>query len=573
MEVYTGAKPGRPAVAAMTCGVALLAALGLAWVQIRQARGLGDEIRIAETPLVVRIPQNWAAAPGEPGVFELRGRERNARGRPAVHRRIVIRYERLATFRAPHELAAELYRVRPEAVSPSSVGIGPLPAIDVRVRERFERFGALFERYRLSRLACSPRGDLILIEYHPLTELTLADIQLLDDISASVRIDDPAFSKSPESALAAAGLSLPADTEWRVYGPDFDGVPGVFLAKRGDDALRWTIGVHRTWLAPQRDSAALLRDFAATHWELDGEPPHMEQSTTGGRTMAAVRHPRFGIDAPPNPSAWLVATDAGEAAMLLVFAERAAATAADGAAAQLAASMELRRPAAWFDSQKARRAAAELVSTLTSRGPAPWWGRLEHVMNYVAEWGTVKAQGSISRRATDRDPSRGYSGRSEFILAETRASRSLVWSVDGVGLGYELTFQTQTLHGSRLRRSVVQEQRRRGANRVIRTIVEGARTSETVFETGDNFVAPPLETIAESWVAQRTDGHWLFQGSLLEGEGAYTRLLRPLGPDAEGNTRVLAMDDYYPRGSVLAYDADGELAYEVTPFGRIQRRR
>jgi len=65
-QVHTGTRPGRPAILIVLCGVSLAGTLGLAWLQTRAARGLGQQISIG-TDLVIRPPLGWAQDPRDPG--------------------------------------------------------------------------------------------------------------------------------------------------------------------------------------------------------------------------------------------------------------------------------------------------------------------------------------------------------------------------------------------------------------------------------------------------------------------------------------------------------------------------
>ncbi|MEP0845527.1 MAG: hypothetical protein HRF50_01755 [Phycisphaerae bacterium] len=568
VEVLSGSRPGRRTVATVLCAAAVAGALALAAFQVQQRRGLVDELRIPGTPLIVRVPRNWTASETAPGVFELRT---GTDGRTdVVQRRIAFRYERFPAFRPLEQLLTEMYGVRGR-VAASPRKIGPLPAVQAQLAEALVIRGVRFARERVVVVGCSPRGDVIGLEYQPLTELTPSDYELLDAICAALRLDDAALTLSADEAMARAGLHFTPARDWTVFGPDFERVAGLSIEALSEGIPAWSILVSRTWLADGRTPAALLADFAATHWDVqDGGAPSIHEA--GSRQIATIRHPGFGHEEALYPSVWLVSDGPTLAAMLLVCAAPDRVAVADQAASDLARALRFTDTELGVDVREATQAARNWVATSLARGAAPWWGKLRHRATYTVRSVAGVMDGHLEREAVGDEPARGYVGSERFTRVDSSESRKSEWSVDGTGRGYSYSFESLAVRGRHTVRTTVREQRRAGSDRVDRTVLDGRTEHSSSFVAGDAFVCPPLESIAEFWVAQQSGGNWLFQVSSVHAAGSHARLLRPLAPEAGGRVRVLAVDDFFPRGALLSYDESAQLVQQIDPYVRIDRR-
>lgn len=568
VEVLSGSRPGRRTVATVLCAAAVAGALGLAALQVQQRRGLVDELRIPGTPLIVRVPRNWTASESAPGVFELRT---SADGHTdVVQRRIAFRYERLPAFRPVEQLLTEMYGVRGR-VAAAPRKLGPLPAVQAQLAEALVIRGVRFARERVVVVGCSPRGDVIGLEYQPLTELTPSDHELLDAICAALRIDDAALTLAADEAMARAGLHFTPARDWTVFGPDFERVAGLSILALSEGVPAWSILVARTWLADGRTPAALLADFAATHWDVqEAAAPSVHES--GARQIAAIRHPGFGREEPLFPSVWLVSEGPSRAAMLFVCAAPDRVAVADQAASELSRALRFTDTDLGIDVREATEAARKWVATSLKRGAEPWWGKLRHRASYTVRTlaGVMDAQ--LDREAVGGDAARGYVGSERFTRVDSSESRKSEWSVDGTGRGYSYTFETLAVRGRRTVYSTVREQRRAGSDRVDRTVSDGQSEQASSFVAGETFICPPLESVAEFWVARQAGGNWLFQVSSVGTAGSHTRLLRPLPPEAGGRVRVLSIDDFFPRGALLSYDESAQLVQQVDPYVHIDRR-
>lgn len=96
VDVYTGAKPGRPALLLVMSAAILAGTLGLAWWHVSAARALAPDVRVGDTPLLVRPPRGWLHHPKEPGTFILPVR-RSIRGREQqlIERRLKVEMRRM----------------------------------------------------------------------------------------------------------------------------------------------------------------------------------------------------------------------------------------------------------------------------------------------------------------------------------------------------------------------------------------------------------------------------------------------------------------------------------------------
>lgn len=190
-EVYTATRAGRPRVLLLLAAGALVVVLGLAWIQVRGSRALGDEVRIAGTPLLVHPPKGWVQSPRDPGVF-IRPVQREIWGRKvwAAERSIEFYYRR---WPARQPLLALLklsnYRdVVAAAYQPEPAGIGGFEGVQVH-RRRYRRIGRRQEPFdSVYRLVCTPRGDQISVEYTPLGELSAGDMELFDAVCQAVTL-------------------------------------------------------------------------------------------------------------------------------------------------------------------------------------------------------------------------------------------------------------------------------------------------------------------------------------------------------------------------------------------------
>lgn len=578
VAVHAGIRPGRPTLLLLLSAGALAGTLGLAWWQASDALALADELHIEGTPLIVRPPRNWVRDADDPRAFlpPLRFDRRRAERWP---RRVSFKYTRLDRFYPLDQLVFVLdQRDYFDSGDPRPSRIGPLDALQVR-RVRNQRYrGRVYHQETVLRLACSPRGDVITVEYEPLTGLTTGDLDLLDQVCKHVRIDDPAFNHTPKELRERAGLSFPLADNWRMIGPDFAETPGLYVQASEHGVPSWSLGVFRTWLAEGRSPTDLLKDFAAQQWRLTPESvlPHAHYGTRRRLDLASIRNPAFGFGATDIASVWIVVQSPGEVAIIYAFADAMWAHVADFAAEELARSLEFAPSELLPSFELAKTAGTELAALLTKKGAMPWWGRYADRGYYLGDFGRQPRVRVAEHTPSARD--RGYDGFT--LTAVPRAPESgdvEVWSIDDRAAAYAYELQGAALNGNPLTRFSLREQRTGPGAPIRRSLAELRRgrrrviAPEREFAVGDAFIAPPIEPLAETWVAQQSQGAWLIEVSTPLGVSSHTRLLRPLPPDEAGRPRVLRIIDFSPRGEVAAYSNGDVLENRIGPRGRIRR--
>lgn len=575
-EVHLGSKPGRPRLLLVCAAGVLVGTLGLAWWQAHDKRALGDEVRIDGTPLVVRPPRGWRQDPRPPGIFALpAGRERTGRAEVTLERYVWFQYVRKATFVPPVEILKwRNLQEWAKSTAPEPARVGPLGGIQVRRIVRHVAFGRVYLQEQVLRVACSPRGDIIMVEYVPLTGLTAAQLELLDNLCAAIRLEDPAFTTKPAELLRYAGIKAPEDESWEVFGPDFPEVPGFYVQSCVDGMPAWSLGVFRTWLAGGRTPADLLVDSGSSHWGLAPRDAHVAESQRqDGARIAAMRHPAFGRSDHRVASVWLVAESAERAVLIFVFSGAGFAEAADEAARKLAQALTCGPTEALPPLEAAAAAGRELADILTQKGAVPWWGRLPIEAYYVGP-ATKHPRGVyIGRAAIGDDPAAGYRGHTLYLPNTEREPGPPLerWTIDGHARGYAHRFQGDIDTWQGRVPVIIEELLDAGSGTVRRTVVTRGRRRSWEFPVGPSFVCPPLESIAEAWVAQRDEGAWLIEATSHFEAGTHTCLLRPLPPDQSGHRRLLTMTDFWPRGTVLGFDEGPEPLYQQHPAEDYQR--
>jgi hypothetical protein len=569
LEVHSGTKPGRPSVALLFSAIVLVAALGLAWVQVLQSHSLGPEQAVPHTPLLVRPPLRWVPDPSDSGSFVLPVL-REARGQEywEADRRIRFEFERWPAFQP---LAEQLATEASGGFKPEPARIGPFAAVQLRqaVRRRWGRQTIL--RESILRVACLPGGQLVKVVYLPMTDLTLADLRLFDRVCAAIRFSDPTLDVPPAQAKQQAGVEFPLPAGSPVGLPHVADVPGLFVGGSEGGLPAWSLGIFRTWLAEGRTPRDLLNDFAMTGWLLADSADQVRQWQRGdGVTVATLRHPDPERNQHSVAAAWVVDRSPTQVVMLFVYTNEQHLAGAEAAAQRVAEQLDIRPLPAIPDLDSAQAAGVQLAALLTKKGALPWWGQRPTTLTYSGTTPRGEEVLTVQRAPISQDPERGYQGVLEHRLRNhTWVDRSL-WTIDGHALGY--TFKT-TLHVGDGHPLTSTDNRSAASDVIRRTIdINEVRRWDGTFRPGPAFVCPPVESLAEAWVARQSEGVWLVDVATVFGHGSHTRLLRPLPPQS-GNTRALVLDDYRPQGVLVAFDGNGESQYEVEPGARYERIR
>ncbi len=558
IEVHNQVKPARPWLLTVLTALSLIGALGLAWMQAREARHLGAPRAVGTTPLRVRVPQRWLELPESPGTFALPGKPVAAAPNTVrIERQIQFRYQRLGVFTAPEALLAELQLREPA----TPARIGPYSGFQVRLDRSTPLFGRQQALESLLRVVITPRGEQLAVEYGPVESLSAADFDLMEEMCESATLDGAAAAPA-DDLLRAAGVQFPLARDWRVHPPDFAEVPGVFIESISDNAPVWVVSVHRTWLGPGRTPQALLADVARIRWDRPAAP--VELDLPSGHRLAAIQRPDGNVSG--LSAAFLVTSTEGEAALLQVYANAGRSAAADQAAREIAGALRFVATERSPDFAAAAVAGRDLVEQIAERGVAQWWGAASHAAEYRGSFVGEPVTFVVARESRG---GRAFRGSYVARIGANEAAEANEWSVDAAGRDYSLRLTEVRAVRGRPVESVTEERRRGAATLLLRTL---PRVSEPVRVALDPlFVPPPVEMLVEAYVAAQQTGAWLIQASPMRGDGVYFRWLRPLPPDERGAKRVLSIEDFQPRGVILAFDERGELLYQRDVHGWLDR--
>jgi hypothetical protein len=566
-EVYSGSRPGRPVLLLIASAVVLLGTLGLALVQVERKLALGEEYEIPDTPLRARAPRGWHVDRRDPQAFILPVR-RGVPGREQwdIDRLIRFGFARQGAFEPPADLLRAMVSTGTDAPVPARIGAFHGVQVQQLERRRWRRYE--ITRESVLRMAVLPGGDVITVRYTPMTQLTLADLKLLDKVCSSIQLDDEKLSVSPEQAGERVGMELAFEPDWQAGLAAFPEVAGCYIGGTDSGFPAWSIGVFRTWLAGGRQPTDLLHDFAAYAWLLlDEGALRIEQwQRDDGATVSVLRHPdpsrnRHAIDA-----AWVLSKSPAEVAIFYVYTNERHRAAAQAAAEKMARGLTFRPSRLVPDVNAAQRAGAELAALLTREGVVSWWGRLPVKLLFAGETLRGSEGLRIERRPLGRRGELGYQGNVVRRVAD-RFDEQTAWNIGPRARAYEYEFRTYVGDGLSIE---VREERAADATEVTRVIKLGnGRTYRRAFRPGPTFVCKPIESIAEAQVARSSQPH-LFEGSLALGRGTYTRLLRPL-PPVDGRSRVLVQEDFWPFGAVLTLGEDDEMLTYAEADARYQR--
>lgn len=569
LEVYTGYKPGKPALLLVLSATILALTLGLAWAQTQTTRLLAPEYAVGETPLLVRPPRNWRPDPAAPGRFlRVRVSDEDAeQGATPAEQYLQFVYDRRGAFVPPLEIIEELRWVQgSDQAQAQAARIGPYDAVQV-IRSRERRFRNFrYVQENVLRVACSPRGDVIVVEYEPLLELTPGDLELLNVICASVRLRDEPASRRPDRLLDAAGLRFPVHSAWVFSSPEFAETPGLYIGGKVGEVPCWAIGVFRTWLSERRGTEDVLRDFAITAWGSDAALlPVPIRSRADGAEIASVRRAARGAGADSIVAGRLVARDEDSAALLVVCAAEPAAGIAEAIADDLVLALEFSSSPKLPRAAEARAAGRGLVELIEQRGASAF---LVPGTHYYQRFGD-RAPNLLMMTREEEGAAAWRGGYTRFEGSDARVVEEFRWTLAADSRTF--TAARSTRASSSELGSHTEDKRLPGADEVTRTVAFGGRTQRFAVPVGPAFVCPPLEVVAMSWIAQQQEGAALVE--LLAPRRATTRsaLLRPLPPDSAGRRRALRIDDYWPRGVLYTFDASLVLERVDSPGSSLRR--
>jgi len=571
-EVHTGIHPGKPSLALMVSGASLVAALGIAWVQVAASRAMSPPRPLAGTPLMIRVPAGWEELPSQRGVFAPHSREAEGAAGAEIRRIVEFKYARSASFVSP----AEVVRGLVEPGTPvRAASIGEIPGVEVRLHQQLRMRRGYFDIETLIRVACSPRGDLIQITYTPRGLISAADEELFDAICAGVSLAGIERAASVESATAGTGLTFEPARDWVLFHTTPPATPGVYVLALESGVPAWALGVLPTWLSPNRLPRDLLADFGAVAWGEDAADligRVTSRDTAGGLTTAEIRHRGFSAAPVGIPAAHLVVRKSHEAALVLVFGDTKHHAVAASAADELARHIEFDDDGGAERLAAAERAGQGLAGLLSTSQTQSLWGSSPAPWFFAAENAGHTIVGVQLREPRPTGAQTGYVGR-EGQVSDEGSFYYERWELGATGEAFEREYTLGSLRASGAR-PVTHDARARGADRVTRKVTLGTRVmSESAFDCGAAFVSPPLELAAAGLFAARHEpgSEALIEVLSVEGGGLQSRRLRCLPRVADRGPRLVAIDDYWPDGILIEFAADQLPVRLVTRHGEFRR--
>jgi len=309
LEAHVGVKPGKPALLLLASAAVLVGTFGLAWVQIRATRALGEEVAVEGTPLIVRAPEGWVRG-SDPGLFG-----------KLVQKQVwgtrIWAAERTVEFRYNEYFKQFVRMFQAVAVQPPTRGdIGDFPGVQCIVN----RLSSQSPGQSIHRWAPTPDGALLGVSYTPLAEISHGDVYLLEEICRSVQVKhDSSPSTSPRNLPARCGLSFELSPEWELLGPNAEERPGFWILKRDDGRPRWAMGVYRGYLGRTQDPMDLLVSEARQLWPAFERPGGRRRDD--GVFVGLAVGPGDRVDGNVAASVWLVAKTTVEAAVVYVLVD------------------------------------------------------------------------------------------------------------------------------------------------------------------------------------------------------------------------------------------------------------
>ncbi|MBK9120836.1 MAG: hypothetical protein IPM18_14750 [Phycisphaerales bacterium] len=569
-EMHIGARPGRTWLLSVVTGSLLALTLGLAWIQVHDARALGPPQVVPGTPVRVRVPRDWLPSPDVPGRFQLEV-ARGDRRRGRYERAVTVEYHELDRFVAPEILVTTPFLtggVTARQVQPAL--LGGLPAIEFR---QTVPLAPQVRRERVVRFTCLPRGQVLKLTYEPLLMMRTADWEIFDDLCTTVRFEGAGLDHTPQEALTAAGLELPVSPGWVFAAPALEAVPGVHISGLIDGLPSWSLAIYRTWLAHGRTPQDLLADIAAENWLRWNSATWLTTARRADGVQIAALVPPAGTPLWGEPrAAWIVWSSPTEAVLLLLDTSEPAFRGAVAAVTDILSQLRILPHSFLPELDTAEAAGIRLARDLGRLGPVQRWGRAAVDERFTDGAALLH----VRRRPADASTTPGYRGEVEQerrglgVLLRARwelgaRAESYEWSADSRRVGTRATLVDIR----------IQEERLSADGEVQRQLwISGADRLHFRFTPGPAFVPSPATEVVNAWVARQDHAgpaRALVESTALLGAGPHTVLLRPLPPDGPLR-RVLVQADYDPTGSIEAYDEEhARLEYLFIPGSRLQR--
>lgn len=582
VEVHSVARPGRPVLLLLALFVVLCGALGLAWVQSASKRSLAPPQNIRGTPLIVCPPRGWREAIDRPGHFFLADHSEPSDSEGTFERQITFRYRRLPQYVSPETyVATSDSQLRASSNRPEAKMIRGIRAIQVQRVHAANFRGHLYRKESVLRVACHPRGDVIVVEYAPMTELTRADFQLLDAICDALDFNDPQLKLHGPEAQKQVGLRLPTMKGWTVVGPQHPVSPTLFVLGGPAGADAGLTRVARSWRSETRTETDLLRDaiLSARHSRSE-KIRFLEWVRRDGMNVIGAQI--WKASAAPAETFVAFALFSGPTDLALVVPDLVELSHDSLQIAQtISETLVFEHWPGRIDLAAARAAGIRLAAEVTERGPLPWWGRNPQASSFFMRTGSVEAGCSIFRRIGAGDRERGYAYSGGFAWANPSAKRYVRerWTLDSKALAFERSLEfgdcidrlgLQFLKPDR----VLWESRKIDTPTVWRRETRDGLETESEYPISPAFVAPPIEDLIAARVARGSDPAVLIETSNRDLPSSHTRLLFPQSSDDRGSTTVLFLEDYAPTGITIRFDSEDRPMQFVQiglPLDRLQK--
>ncbi|MCH7870144.1 MAG: hypothetical protein IID33_00430 [Planctomycetes bacterium] len=347
-EVYSGHTPGRRNLAAILSGAVLVAVLGVAWLQGRSHRILGDPVAITGTNLTIRLPKGWVEDSDSPGTFLFPNETDSNGGGRSIGRWMRISAGRERVFESPYPTQslqrgfAEERRLRRGSVTRIKP-IAGLHAVE-QIWDTTRRFLVRGRRREFAltiivRQAASLRGDFIHLEYETLSALSAGDRLLLDAICSGIRRQPAEPQVDPAHATSRIGVEFELEPDWTVAHPAPPQLAGLYLGPPLDSDEFWSVAVFRTRFATQNLQRTLVRfagrrgiRLAASDFLQFTEPVQ----TDGNQVVGVYYRGNNRNRQIPIGSLWIVSASETETVLIVSLARGSNVEAAERAAKRIA---------------------------------------------------------------------------------------------------------------------------------------------------------------------------------------------------------------------------------------------
>lgn len=535
MEAHAHVRSARPRVALVFSTVVLAGMLALAQWQVSLETALQDPVTVPGTELTYQPPRGWVASEDDPGTFEL-----------------LMPNQPIAIKRLRLSLLPRGVRLPTRTDTLKQVQLGGLPAIEER--NLIQRGGQAWSI--VSRIAKTPRNEVLLLNLESRARINLGDLDMLDAVAASVSLGKAGLTISTADLLARIGITARVPDDWQATEPWSPEITGGRLIPPATTELTWTAELTRTFATSDNPPEAILKAAAFVHWGLLDEDLELIKGESAAGTAYLRINPRHARD-DAIAALWLVHD--GPQEMLLASVSIELGRQRDVAIARLENLLMTVGFREAYPSQAISTLVGRgetLAAKLAQGGPAPWWGReLEEIVLLDRAAGP---QVYIEQHdAIQGDPNQGYVGQSlhgsphaeVHRLWQSAPDTSYVWSFK--------RYAARPLGTRQLTRHIEERYDFATSTLARQPILPSATPRE--WSVPDNFVAQPIDILAHYQVALGQVPDCIVSLSDSASAGAHACLLRRLEPSPGGQIRVLEQRAHMPNGLIYTFGEGARL--------------